>query len=271
MTPTYAIHIETSGQEEQDILMAKLSEVNFDAFEQLPGELVAYCKAQTYQEGLFKNLLLNLKWTVQTIDPQKWNQVWESSFEPVLVNRFCAIRASFHAPIENVQHEIIITPKMSFGTGHHATTWLMIDQMSKLQFNGKSVLDFGTGTGVLAILAEKMGASEILAIDNDEWSIQNAKETLDVNHSFHVSVEKAADLSGYSSFDIILANINKHVLIDQMSAIKQHLKEEGVVVFSGLLSGDRNEMVQTAELHSLKLLDEQQKDNWLALVFSHKV
>jgi ribosomal protein L11 methyltransferase len=269
MSPTYALHIASNGQEEQDILMAKLSELQFDAFEQSPTELVAYCNTAIYEKGDYKDLLLNKRWSIQVIDPQNWNQAWESSFEPVVIGDFCAIRASFHARISNVRHEIIITPKMSFGTGHHATTWLMIDQMSRLQFHGKTVLDFGTGTGVLAILAGKLGASDILAIDNDDWSIQNAKENLDINHSFQISLEKASDLSGYSSFDIILANINKHVLLAHMAAIKQHLNEQGVVIFSGLLSGDRNEMVANAELNSLKFIEAQEKDNWLSLAFSH--
>ncbi|HSB92878.1 MAG TPA: 50S ribosomal protein L11 methyltransferase, partial [Flavitalea sp.] len=156
------------------------------------------------------------------------------------------------------------------GTGHHATTWLMIHQMSQLDFAGKTVLDFGTGTGVLAILAEKLGADTITAIDNDDWSIENAKENLDLNHSFRVLLQKAGDLSGYSSFDIILANINKHVLLDQMQAIKQHLDKHGVVIFSGLLVGDRDELIEQAEFHSLSFHGAQEKDNWIRLAFKHK-
>jgi ribosomal protein L11 methyltransferase len=270
MTPTYAIHIDTASQEEQEILMAILSEAGFDAFEQVPGKLIGYCTQETYEASKYTDLLLNRNWSVQTIGPQNWNSKWEASFEPVIIKNFCGIRASFHPPLSNVKHEIIITPKMSFGTGHHATTWLMIDQMSKLEFAGKSVLDFGTGTGVLAILAEKLGAEKIIAIDNDDWSIDNSKENLDFNHCMKVLLEKASNLSGYSSFDIILANINKHVLIDQMQAIKQHLGEQGVVVFSGLLAGDREEMIEHAKVHSLSLLEAQEKDNWISLAFSHK-
>jgi len=270
MTSTYVIYIDTASQEDQEILLATLSDIGFDAFEQVPGKLVAYCNSETYNNGLFKDLLLNRKWSLQIIDPQNWNSKWESSFEPVVIHDFCAIRASFHPAIENVQHEIVITPKMSFGTGHHATTWLMIEQMSRLEFKHKTVLDFGTGTGVLAILAEKLGADKITAIDIDDWSIENARENLDFNHCFSVLLEKASDLSGYSSFDIILANINKHVLIEQMQAIKQHLNKEGVVIFSGLLSGDRDEMVEQAKLASLSIVGEQEKDNWICLAFNHK-
>jgi len=270
MTPTYAVHIDTVSQEEQEILMAKLSEAGFDAFEQVPGTLTGYCTKETYDGKAYTEFLLNRNWTVEIIDPQNWNSIWEASFEPVIIEDFCGIRASFHPPISNVKHEIVITPKMSFGTGHHATTWLMINQMSKLEFSGKSVLDFGTGTGVLAILAEKLGAENITAIDNDDWSIDNSKENLDFNHCMKVLLEKASNLSGYSSFDIILANINKHVLIDQMHAIKQHLAEQGVVVFSGLLAGDRDEMIEHARANSLSLFEGQEKDNWISLAFRHK-
>ena len=119
----------------------------------------------------------------ETLIPEaNWNQVWESNFDPVIVDDFVAIRADFHEPVKGVSLEIIITPKMSFGTGHHATTYMMIEQMRELDFTGKSVFDFGTGTGVLAILAEKLGANKVIAVDNDEWSIENAEENFEKNN-----------------------------------------------------------------------------------------
>ena len=124
-----------------------------------------------------------------TIEETNWNQVWESSFEPVVVDDFVAVRADFHEPIKGIKHEIVITPKMSFGTGHHATTYMMLEQMGKLDFKDKRVLDFGTGTGVLAILAEKMGAKKIIAIDNDEWSIENANENIKRNNCVAVELK----------------------------------------------------------------------------------
>ena len=115
------------------------------------------------------------------IEDKNWNEEWESQLQPVTINNFAGIRASFHEPLKNVEHEIIITPKMSFGTGHHATTFLMVEQMEKINFKNKTVLDFGTGTGILAILAEKLGAASVLAIDYDEWSINNALENIEAN------------------------------------------------------------------------------------------
>ncbi len=125
---------------------------------------------------------LQLSFSKTIIEETNWNQVWESNFDPVIVDDFVAVRAHFHEPIKNVQHEIVITPKMSFGTGHHATTYMMMQQMRELDFAGKNVFDFGTGTGVLAILAEKLGAQKVIAIDNDDWSIENADENVKRNN-----------------------------------------------------------------------------------------
>lgn len=267
MKPTVQISIDCPEQEEQEILIALLGEAGIDAFEQSRDILRAYCREESFNDGNLKHLLRNYKWTSQNIEPQNWNQNWESSFEPVLINHFCSIRASFHAAPPSVVYDILITPKMSFGTGHHATTWLMVDQMSRLAFTNKSVVDFGTGTGILAILARKMGASNVLAIDNDDWSIDNAKENILANGVEGISLEKADRLPENSSFDLILANINKHVLLEHLESVKQHLNPGGVVVFSGLLAGDRQDMISESESVGLKLLSGQERENWISLVF----
>lgn len=188
----------------------------------------------------------------------------------MIVHDFAAIRAHFHAPAEGVQHEVIITPKMSFGTGHHATTFMMIEYMSELDCQNKSVLDFGTGTGVLAILAEKLGASKIVAIDNDDWSIDNSKENIEVNGCRNIELLKADKLDLSQQFDIILANINKHVLLNNMTAIRQHLQVGGVVIMSGLLSGDRQHIEVAAVKEMLKLEEQKDRQNWIALRISGK-
>ena len=268
MNPSYAITIQCSDRDDQEILMALLSDAGFDAFEQTSATLVAYSGQPIPPESQMPVILLNYKWTSQVIEAENWNRVWESSFEPVVIADFCGIRASFHPPIGTVRHEIVITPKMSFGTGHHATTWLMIEQLSTMNLANRSVLDFGTGTGVLAILAAKLGADPVIAIDNDDWSIDNARGNLDANQAFNVLLEKSEDLTAYSSFDIILANINKHVLLEQLPSIKQHLNQPGVVVFSGLLTGDRSEMVKRAEECGLRLTGAKERQGWICLTFA---
>jgi ribosomal protein L11 methyltransferase len=202
------------------------------------------------------------------IKATNWNQLWESNFQPVVVDDFAGIRASFHEPIKGVRYEIVITPKMSFGTGHHATTCLMIRQMCEIIFSGKTVMDFGTGTGILSILAEKMGAASIIAIDNDEWSITNATENLEKNICSKIKVEKADSAAGEKSYDIILANINKNVIIDNLSTLVKQLEPGGILVLSGLLASDEAAILyETGKLLLIpgkKMLE----NGWISLRFS---
>src|SRR5205809_7074705 len=142
------------------------------------------------------------------IAEQNWNSIWEENFQPVIIQNAVAIRAHFHQPITTVQHEIIITPKMSFGTGHHATTYLMLEQMTSIDFAGKSVLDYGTGTGVLSIYAEKLGAAAITAIDNDEWSINNAAENIQQNNCKKINLALGNKPPAKHIYQVELANIN---------------------------------------------------------------
>lgn len=174
------------------------------------------------------------------IEEENWNQQWEKQLDPVIVNNFAGIRPSFHEPLKNVKHELVITPKMSFGTGHHATTFLMIELMEQLDFKDKIVVDFGTGTGVLSILAEKCGASKIIALENDEWSINNAKENVEYNHCHRIIIRQQDDLSGINPVDILLANINLNVLKNNSHGIGLTLKKDGFLLASGfLLNGSK--------------------------------
>ncbi|MDE3254265.1 MAG: 50S ribosomal protein L11 methyltransferase, partial [Bacteroidota bacterium] len=167
----------------QENLIAELSQIGFDGFEESADQLTAYIDLEHFEEKEL-NIILNkydLKYSKSILNKQNWNQLWESNFEPVQVDDFVGVRADFHPPFVDVQHELIITPKMSFGTGHHATTYLVMQLMRDLDFTGARVFDFGTGTGILAILAEKLGASRVLAVDNDDWCIRNAAENILVN------------------------------------------------------------------------------------------
>lgn len=249
--------------EEKDILIAQLSELGYEGFEEGTNYVSAYITEEQFSEEFISTL--NKDYKKEIIAPRNWNAEWEQNFQPVVIGSFCAIRAHFHAPITGVQHEIIITPKMSFGTGHHATTSLMIQAMQGLNLAGTHVLDFGTGTGILAILAEKLGARRVTAIDNDEWSINNATENIELNQCSAIDLHQAESLQMPDFFDIILANINKHVLLANMDSIKQHLTTGGVVLMSGLLSGDQRDIETAAGKSGLQVFDRQVQDNWLCL------
>lgn len=256
------------SKEQQEILIALLSELGFEGFEEGTGYLSAFIPESQWSPELLDEITIGegpLTYTTEVIAPRNWNEEWEKNFEPVVVHDFCAVRAHFHQPITNVQYEIVITPKMSFGTGHHATTFMMIEFMEQLDFTGKTVLDFGTGTGILAVLAEKQGAQAVTAIDNDDWSIDNAAENIAVNKATKIVLEKAHDLNKFNLFNIILANINKHVLLANMASVKQHLTQGGVLIMSGLLAGDRPDIEQAAMQHDLKIVEQKQQNNWIAL------
>jgi ribosomal protein L11 methyltransferase len=262
------IEIETTSPDESEILIADLADIKFYAFEQEENSLFAYVKEEDFDEEKLNEVLpAKTFFTKNIIDDKNWNQQWESELQPVIIKDFAAIRASFHEPVKNIKHELIITPKMSFGTGHHDTTFLMIEMMEAINFQQKSVIDFGTGTGVLAILAEKLGASKILAIDNDDWSINNTLENVEANECSHILVEKGDTLKGIPAVDIILANINLNVLTAAAFSISSLLKKESLLLVSGFLTKDEILIEKAfADNHFVKknLL---QKGDWMAILF----
>jgi len=262
------IEITIHTTELQEILVALLGEIGYEGFHQEENALKAYIGESAFDKAALQQVLepFHLSYEEQQLPERNYNEEWEKNFQPVIVDDFCAIRAHFHAPIPGVEHELVITPKMSFGTGHHATTHMMIQAMQKLQWNGKRVLDFGTGTGVLAILAEKLGAADILGIDNDDWSIANAQENMENNECKRITISKIDTLKAVNGkFDIILANINKHVILAELDEIGQHLGKGGVILLSGLLENDyqdiENESVKNEVSISLKMT----KGAWICL------
>jgi len=259
----------------QEILIALLPDLGYEGFEQQESALQAFLPAESFDAAALETLLLQipalsapetpLPYSTAILEERNWNEEWEKSFQPVQVGHFCAVRAIFHPPIPGVVHELIVTPKMSFGTGHHATTYMMLEAMQHLDFQHKQVLDFGTGTGVLAILAEKLGAASILAIDNDDWSIENARENISENTCFSISAEKMDKIPRDRSFDIILANINKHVLLAEMRSIGQQLTIGGVILLSGLLENDFEEIENEAQTNNLSISEQMTKGSWICL------
>ena len=260
-------HIQISieaNEEQQEILISELAEFDAIGFEQTTSHLLTYFEEDKFKSNEVTKLLKDYGFHITILPEENWNAVWESNFEPVVVDDFCAIRAEFHKPIQNVEHEIIITPKMSFGTGHHATTYLMIQQMRSINFIGKKVFDFGTGTGILAILAGKLGATSITAIDNDEWSIKNAKENFQKNNIHSISLYQSSTVSE-NNFDIILANINRGVLEQYSSTLVNLLSPQGQLLVSGLLKDDEGFIVELFD--ELTLYNRQQHQNWISLLF----
>lgn len=256
----------------QELLVAGLSELGFDGFEQSETQLKAYVSETIFDKSEFDILLnkYNLTYSESVIKKQNWNKVWESNFEPVLIDGFVGIRADFHPAFTDVDHELIITPKMSFGTGHHATTHMVIQLMRSIDFNGKSVFDFGTGTGVLAILAEKLGAATVLATDNDDWCIENATENISVNTCKNTRVEKAEILVLDQQFDIILANINRNIILANLETLKSGIATGGYLLLSGLLKADEDDIFAATRELGLEPLASLERNGWIGLLFCEK-
>ncbi len=270
-TDTYTlIHISTTEKWQQEILIAALSEMGFEGFEEVGHTVLkAFIPASAYEPGAVKELLdaQQLSFTESVIEPENWNATWESNFQPVAVEGFCTVRAGFHPPATDTPYEVIITPKMSFGTGHHATTYMMMQAMQQIDFSNKKVLDFGTGTGILAILAEKLGADEVTAIDNDDWCIENATENIAVNSCSRISLYKDTHPGNAQTYDIILANINKNVLLNTITQQKALLAVNGIIVMSGLLHADADVIIKAASAAGLALRRKWEKGDWIALEF----
>ncbi len=261
---------DVQSDEQSAVLIALLEQGGFEGFEE--GEkLKAFIPEAAFDQTVLDAVMQTIPVTYSSrlIAPQNWNAQWESSFEPVQVGNFALIRAGFHQPVPGVQFDIVITPKMSFGTGHHATTFLVMQQMEEIAMQGSSVLDFGTGTGVLAILAKKMGASKVVAVDNDEWSIVNARENIDANGCSDISLIQAGSIAGLGAFNLVLANINRNVLLDAMDAIAEASKPGATVVLSGFMEPDCEMIMEAAEKAGFEGFSRFQRSEWHCLVM-HK-
>lgn len=257
-----------------EVLIAWLGETDFQMFEEQEDGVSAYIPAADYQEDKISELIRsipgseNIRMEKSFIKDKNWNKEWESNFEPVTVSGKVHIRAPFHPPAPEGMIELIIEPKMSFGTGHHSTTSLMIEQMLEMKLNGKSLLDMGSGSGVLAILAKKLGANKILATDIDDWAIENSLENCKRNDSEDIEIQKGDfRLLKNRSFDIILANINRNVLLNDMEAYSDSLSANGELVISGFLTTDVSVLNEKAKSLGLHLLREKQHEGWASVVY----
>jgi ribosomal protein L11 methyltransferase len=259
----FSFQIQSADQ--SDALVALLSGAGFEGFEEGETLLKAFIPEAGFEQSNLDPILqlVPVPFEKESIAQRNWNEQWEQGFQPVLVDDFAAVRASFHAPVTTVQHEVIITPKMSFGTGHHGTTFLMMQQMAVIDFTGKKVFDFGTGTGVLAILAEKLGAAEVYAIDIDEWSVTNTIENIEANNSTKIHIEQADALPTGETYDIVLANINLNVILNSLQSINSITKPGGNVLLSGFLAADEAQMTTAVLGAGFELRTIQKKEGWL--------
>lgn len=288
------IEFDFNNQEQFDMLVAELADLGFDGFneeELRPGQNdgvalsnglgigAGHCKtfmlADQFEEDQVQNELdiifnkYGLTYSKSIIKEQNWNAVWESNFDPVRVGDFVGIRAHFHPTFEPaVEFDIKITPKMSFGTGHHPTTFSMIQLMQKIDFDAKTVYDFGTGTGILAILAEKLGAKKVHAVDNDDWCIENAEENISNNESKVITIEKVESALQKQQYDIVLANVNRHIIEANMDELTLIGKPDGILVLSGLLIEDQSDIVKLASSKGWKLQQIQPLNGWVSILFN---
>lgn len=267
--------IETEDISVNDILVAELAHYEFNGFVEEDENLVAYinegdCTAELETDLSALTAKYNLTIKRATLEDQNWNAKWESDYEPVLVDDFCAVRATFHEPIPSVEHEIIVTPKMSFGTGHHATTYMMMKQMQRLNFEGQTVFDYGCGTGVLAILAQKLGAKESDAIDIDSWAYENTVENVDINNCTDTIRTYCGEIEAAPSkeYDVVLANINRNVILNTMDKMAARLKKGGHLLTSGFLETDVDLVLEAASKYDLKLVHKMEREQWRCLMLS---
>lgn len=256
----------------KDYLISTLFEKGFDSFQELEEGFEGSCLEESFNKKEVDRLISqfpNLNYHVLRQEKINWNKEWEKNYDPVIVANECIVRAAFHQPTTDFTYEIIVTPKMSFGTGHHATTYQVLAYQMQLDHQGKKVLDVGTGTGVLSIMAHKRGATQLVATDIDEWCIENAAENFHLNgivgHSLFKCDIHSLDVSG---FDIIIANINKNILMEQLQVYAMKLAKNGVLILSGFYEEDVEELTIKANDYSLKKIAMTAKDRWSMLVLS---
>jgi ribosomal protein L11 methyltransferase len=257
-----------------DVLIAQLAELGYESFVETEKGFNAYIQEADYNTQQL-NLALSFytdffkfEYTAITIQQQNWNKEWENNFQPIDVKGKCYIRAPFHDAPKGYVYDVIIEPKMSFGTGHHSTTQLMIQKLMQLDVKGRSLLDMGCGTGVLAIVASMMGADPVTAVDIDEWSYENTIENCGKNNVNNVDVHKGnIQILAGRVFHSILANINKNVLLKDLNVYKEVLEKSGNLVISGFFETDIDELTAKAKELGLLLKDRVVQEQWAMLHF----
>ncbi len=266
---------QTTEAYQQDLLINALGEVGFDTFEEIESGFKAYVPETDFNEDEVTEALapyrdmFDFSYDVTLIPQKNWNEVWESNFEPIAIGDTVFVRATFHEPQPEFKYEIVIDPKMAFGTGHHQTTAMVLEHMLENDFDGKKVLDMGCGTGILAIMASKLGAADIVAIDYDPVCYESTIENSQLNNITNVSALCGSkEAIPNEQYDTILANINRNILIDQMSRYAEALKTGGEIYFSGFYeSPDLDIIKDEAGKYGMKYITHKKDKEWVAAKF----
>ena len=266
-------HYNSSEEYIGDVLASELAEIGFESFVHSNSSIVAFVQQKLFKEVDLQNVLddfpfeVNITYEIKEVEEQNWNEEWERNFfKPIVIDNDCVIHSTFHTDIPKAKYDIIIDPKMSFGTGHHETTGLMISEILKIDFAGKSVLDMGCGTAVLAILAAMRGATNILAIDIDDWCTENSLENIALNKVSGITVKSGdASLLEDMKFEIILANINRNILVADMETYAKCLPVGGKLFMSGFYKEDIPVIQAEALKYNIVLKRYCEKNNWVSV------
>ncbi len=273
--PYISIHFAVPP-EEQDLVVAVLSPLPMHGFEQRPHELIAHISTDAFDGDLLNEQLAFLpnppNYHITYQEEKNWNAQWESAYQPVIIEDFCGIRASFHPNISTVKYELIVHPQMSFGTGHHETTQLMVQLMREEEFQETDVLDMGSGTGILGILAHKMGAKHVLCMDIDQWCVENALENCALNKTTRVEVRLREKMwrPGRAQYDRILANINRNVLLEDIPLYVEGLRKGGAMLLSGFYARDCSILLTLLSQLGMSEIQRISKNEWMALHLQKK-
>ena len=256
-----------------EILIAELGYAGFESFVETENGVTAYIQKNDWNTNILNDVQIlespdfNINYQFNEIEQTNWNEEWEKNFNPIIVDNTCSVRAPFHEKPDTA-YDIVIEPKMSFGTGHHETTHMMIQHILKNNFTNKSVLDMGCGTGVLAILAEMKGAKPIDAVDYDNWCYLNSIENVTRNTANHITViEGNASVLKNKTYDVIIANINRNILLQDLSTYVNCLNKNGMLFLSGFYTQDIPVIQETCEKLMLKFEEKLERNNWVALKF----
>ena len=262
-----------SSDIQHDMLTTMLAEIGFDSFMDEGRCLKAYCPAESRDDVAVGNLLDEPSFSdirllkVEEMPDKDWNELWEASYQPVVVNERCRVRAPFHEADPNFEFDLVIEPKMSFGTANHETTAQIIQLMLESDFQGKEVLDMGSGTAVLAILGKKLGSARTVAIDNDEWAYRNAFTNCELNGVSDIEIVLGDALAIKGTYDMVLANINRNILLRDMHFYVEAMKSGAHIFFSGFYTEDLESIKAEAERLGLHYRRHLSRNNWVAAEF----